>query len=285
MLPNALVITIPALWWTWADAPFPLRPDLILTMTLFVAVVAISVFAVLSHGFRRRIRWSLGVTTVIVAMGFQWPAFVSIGAEISKATGLSLLGDIAAVSIAGILIWLTTRLADDRYFAAGASVLAIAAVAILGATALSLRSSEMSAIPAEAADGPDVLLLVLDGYGRSDWLEAEYGFDNSEFLAGLEARGFLIAAEATPNYATTYAAVSTMLNLDYVFDAGSFSDDEWDLMRSSLTARAGLIPTFNEAGYETVYFENAWGGSQCGPAVDQCVRDASSSEACGILPR
>lgn len=273
VLPAVLVIAIPALWWTWADAPFPLRPDLVLTMSLFVALVTISVFAVLSHGFRRRIRWSLGVTTVVVAMGFQWPALVSVGTLFSEVTGLALLGDITPVLVAGVIIWLATRLADDWYFAAGACVLAISAVLFLGANAFQSIPSALPSTPLETAAGPDVLLIVLDAYARADLLEAEFGFDNSEFLTELESRGFSIAAEATSNYARTYASLATMLNLDYVFDEGGFDDAEWELMRSTLTGRTGFIQVFDSVGYETVYFENAWGGSQCGPNVDRCIRD------------
>lgn len=273
LIPAVVVVGFPGLWWTWSDAHYPLRTDLLAVMTVIVAVVAVAVFAALSGGFRQRIRWSLGMTAAILATGFQWPAFTSAGRQVVEITGVGLLGDVVPVVFAGALIWFAARLAGDRYFATGASVLAVVVLLVLGSSALSVGSTDSEPAALAGTAGPDVLLLVLDGYGRTDWLEAEYGFDNSGFESELEARGFVVAAEATANYARTHAALSTMLNLDYVFDAGDSDADEWNRMRAVLTGQAGLIAEFKAAGYETVLFENAWSGSQCGPAIDRCIRD------------
>ncbi|MEA2002215.1 MAG: sulfatase-like hydrolase/transferase [Actinomycetota bacterium] len=275
VLPLVGAILTPGLWWTTADWPFAFRPDLIGTMTLFVGIAATTVLAVLSSGFRWRIRWSLGVTTAVVIAGFQWRMFTIAGESVAEATGISLIADVIPILLAGALLWLTVRLAQDWQFALITGVAMMVAVTWMALANIALVAPAPGPLSIEHAEpgSPDVVLVVLDGYARADWLEDEYGFDNRSFLEGLESRGFAIASAATPNYGYTYASVSTMLNLDYVFTTGEVSDDERHKMRAALTGATGLIPLFKEAGYEITYLENAWGGSQCGSVVDWCVRD------------
>jgi hypothetical protein len=50
------------------------------------------------------------------------------------------------------------------------------------ASALSLRVEN---------EPPDIYYIILDGYGRSDVLKNEYGYDNSDFLNASEGFGIL----------------------------------------------------------------------------------------------
>jgi hypothetical protein len=63
---------------------------------------------------------------------------------------------------------------------------------------------------------PDIYLIVMDAYGRSDFLREEYGFDNSGFITYLKQAGFYVAEQSTPNYPQTVLSVSSLLNLDYL---------------------------------------------------------------------
>jgi hypothetical protein len=276
VLPLVGAVLIPGLWWTSADSPFAFRPDLIGTMTLFVAIVAVATLAIVSRGFRRRIRWSLGVTTALVVGGFQWSTFTITGESVAESTGIPLVIEVLPVALAGALLWITVRLAGDTPFAVIAGVGMAVAVAMLAVTTFSLVAPappDITATVGATPESPDVLFLVLDGYGRDDWLATEYQFDNTPFLDELRQRGFTIAKGATPNYSYTYASVSTMLNLDYVFAPGEINDTERKKMRAAITGAAGLIPMFKAAGYDITYVENAWGASQCGSAIDRCIRD------------
>lgn len=275
LVPIVGAIAVPGLWWTRANEPFALRPQLVLTMTMFVAVFAVALLGGLSRGFRKRIRWAMGVTSVVVVAGFQWGVFVEIGAVVAVAVGLPILVDIVPVVVAGLLLWITTRLADELPFAVTMSVAMVIVVGTFGIASLSLIAPAPPDLDAATArpGSPDVLLLVLDGYARGDWLEEVYGYDNSPFLEELEARGFSIASEATPNYSYTYASLSTMLNLDYVFLPDDIEENERKRMRAALTGATGMVSVFRQGGYEIAYFENAWGGSLCGSAIDWCIRD------------
>ena len=76
---------------------------------------------------------------------------------------------------------------------------------------------------------PDIYYVVLDAYTRADILEEVFSFDNSGFLSGLEARGFVIADRSYANYNLTHQSLASSLNftlLDLVAkDIGGASAD------------------------------------------------------------
>lgn len=71
------------------------------------------------------------------------------------------------------------------------------------------------------APSQDLILLVLDGYGRHDVLLDEYGYDNSGFLGVLEAQGMTILGQAQSNYTATHASISSMLAQEYLITEAS----------------------------------------------------------------
>ena len=64
--------------------------------------------------------------------------------------------------------------------------------------------------------GPNVYILMLDGYPRADTLATTFGFDNGPFLAELESRDFDVAAESRSNYRKTWVTLATMFNGTYM---------------------------------------------------------------------
>ena len=61
-------------------------------------------------------------------------------------------------------------------------------------------------------DVPDVYLIMLDGYPRSDTLTNEFAFDNSPFLDSMASLGFEEAAESRSNYDATVFTLASMMN-------------------------------------------------------------------------
>jgi hypothetical protein len=106
------------------------------------------------------------------------------------------------------------------------------------------------------AQPPDIYYIILDGYGRADVLEDEYGYDNSDFLNTLREAGFFIADCSLSNYAQTQISLASSLNFNYI-DALSdrFLADSQDrtglddLIRASAARRS-----LEKAGYKTVAF-------------------------------
>ncbi len=63
---------------------------------------------------------------------------------------------------------------------------------------------------------PDIYYIIPDGYARADVLKEFYGYDNSDFLSGLEELGFFIADKSTTNYTQTALSLASSLNLNYL---------------------------------------------------------------------
>jgi hypothetical protein len=105
---------------------------------------------------------------------------------------------------------------------------------------------------APAKDLPDIYLIVLDKYTRSDVLADHFGFDNSEFETFLHSRGFVVPRHARANYPGTELALASMLNLDYLqaLPSGYPLDDLIDRNRM-----AGLL---KRRGYRFVFFPTAF---------------------------
>jgi hypothetical protein len=103
---------------------------------------------------------------------------------------------------------------------------------------------------------PDIYYIILDGYGRSDVLKNEYGYDNSDFLNTLRNLGFTIADCSLSNYAQTQMSLASSLNFNYLdvlsdrFIEGSDDRTGLDTLIHQSAARVSL----EKAGYKTVAF-------------------------------
>ncbi|MEA2002216.1 MAG: sulfatase-like hydrolase/transferase [Actinomycetota bacterium] len=274
ILPLLAAVLIPGSGWTMAERPMALRVELVLGMTLGVGIVALILAAALSRRFTYRIRWSLGVTTVTIVTLFQWPTLTSAGDTLAGLLPIPLLADVVPVAMAGIFLWLATRLAGDGLFAGLIGLGAFVLVGVIFSAMLPYAFQDSAPSPAAPAPPqPDVVLLILDGYTRADILQEQFSFDNTPFHTDLARLGFENADQARANYSFTYASIAAMLDLRYVYELGEIEPSDHEAMRNALSGDAAMLGLFRAAGYEVAYVENAWPGSHCGTAVDICIRD------------
>ncbi|MBN2116387.1 MAG: hypothetical protein JW730_07445 [Anaerolineales bacterium] len=63
---------------------------------------------------------------------------------------------------------------------------------------------------------PDIYLIIVDGYGRADFLKDIYGYDNAQFIEFLEEKGFYVADQARSNYPLTQLSLPSLMNLQYL---------------------------------------------------------------------
>jgi hypothetical protein len=97
---------------------------------------------------------------------------------------------------------------------------------------------------------PDVYMLMLDGYPRSDKLRAEFAIDNEPFLGALERDDFVVSTHSRSNYVQTRQTLISLFNGAHVDTAVPPNPTKADI-RTAINAGRALEP-FTNAGYETV---------------------------------
>ena len=93
---------------------------------------------------------------------------------------------------------------------------------------------------------PDIYLILLDGYPRADVLAEAFDYDNTDFIAALEGRGFTVATESRSDYLWTRQSLASMLHMDYVERIPGFLD--------VLEGRAPQNPTLRELANQNPAF-------------------------------
>lgn len=120
----------------------------------------------------------------------------------------------------------------------------------------SYQAMNSELLPVEMDQGsprPDVYLIILDAYGREDFLSEVFGFDNSEFINYLKRKGFYVASQSSPNYPQTSLSLASLLNMqyldEYVKDLGhtDVRGPIYDLLRNN-----AVRSTFKNNGYDFV---------------------------------
>ena len=123
----------------------------------------------------------------------------------------------------------------------------------------------------ETIERPDIYYIILDGYSRHDTLMDLLGFDNSDFLAQLEDRGFFVARESHSNYALTFLSLASSLNLRYVNDIGEAILESGSLSRApfySLIQEPVAAHFLKSKGYQYVTISTLWSGTETSPIAD-----------------
>lgn len=274
VVPLLCAIVVPGLIWVVSERPLAIRFEQAKGMSVGIALLAVLFLAILTRGFRTRWRWALGVTAVAMLVLFQWPTLTFAGRHVAAALPIPLIEDVFPVMMAIGFVWVSVRLGGEWPFAAILSTGLLIMVVVLVTAALPFAEIATPEARGTATPGsPDVVLVILDGYTREDVLREQFDHDNGAFQTSLEELGFNIAEAANANYSFTYASISSMYDLDYVYETGVVDQAANSRMRSALSGAPDLFDTFRGAGYEIAFAENAWGGSQCGGAVDVCIRD------------
>jgi len=116
------------------------------------------------------------------------------------------------------------------------------------------RKTDVVAGNEASVNKPDVYYIILDGYGRQDVLQKEFGFDNIEFIEGLRTRGFYVAECSQSNYAHTLYSLPSSLNYDYLDSLGATND----AVRMSLLKHGSVRSAFESLGYTIVAFPTGW---------------------------
>jgi hypothetical protein len=116
-------------------------------------------------------------------------------------------------------------------------------------------------LSSDLKDMPDIYVIVLDTYMRSDALKQDLGYDNSPFINQLTDMGFYVARCGHPDYTFTYASISALLNMRYI--PGAYANDVWDDFSdngfwSNLLKNNEVRAQLKSVGYKTVAFQEEY---------------------------
>jgi hypothetical protein len=117
---------------------------------------------------------------------------------------------------------------------------------------------------------PDIVMLLLDGYPRSDVLERRLATDNSSFLDALRQRGFDVGTTSLSNYPSTGFTLASLFQMRYLDEIpslrpllgtdrqanGALRDAAESGQALSILRAAGYRVTMSASGYEHATFRN-----------------------------
>jgi hypothetical protein len=105
---------------------------------------------------------------------------------------------------------------------------------------------------------PDIYWIILDAYGRSDYLDFAYGYNNREFLDTLKEQGFYVAEQSRPNYPQTELSLASTINMDYLdtFAADLQNTDNRNPL-TDILQDSTLRDALGRAGYQFVALPSA----------------------------
>ena len=112
---------------------------------------------------------------------------------------------------------------------------------------------EAPSYSATGSGGPNVYVLLADGYPRADTLAETFDIDNSEFLSDLESLGFVVSDGARANYNKTWLTLASMLNGTYIdrMLTDDVPEDGSIQIRwlAEMIHRAAILDPFRDRGY------------------------------------
>ena len=201
---------------------------------------------------------------------FGWKTLGSLMTDVLPA----IPGWVIASLVFVVLVLLTLRFGNTQEYKKAALIMGIALVAapLPGLIAWFLSAEVEIPIPAEDpvipginGDGVDIYVFVVDGYGRSDVLADLYGFSNEAFEHELEERGFFIPMKARANYSMTAAAVSSLLDMNYLVESGTVPDHRLRIsLYEVIRGKNQTVRALKADGFRFVFVESGWDGSRCG---------------------
>lgn len=236
-----VLLTFTALPTTLADVVRPLI--LIVTGAVVVTIVVALLL--------RSIPWAVIATSAFVLAAGAPYVFAS-----AVVVGILVLG---VQLVRHEWTWSGIRAARPDRFARGVAVFAsgylIVALALFVPPAIASIPSADRYPGAPADDLPNVYLLLLDGYPRSDTLASVFDYDNRPFELALEGMGFRIADESRSSYAHSWVSLTSMVHGSHIEDiaqlaplADAAANEQFRALMLALN-EGTMVDLFRQNGY------------------------------------
>jgi hypothetical protein len=114
------------------------------------------------------------------------------------------------------------------------------------------------------SDLPDIYLIVLDRYSRSDWLKEWSDYDNSAFIESLREMGFYVADCSRSNYSYTLQSMTSELNMAYL---NTLFDQMDNVLLKQRLMENEVARLLTGMGYEFIAFKTGY------PAIEMKQAD------------
>lgn len=236
------------------------NPMMGLWRPLLVGVVAAVVFQLLVWlALRDQDRAAVAASVVVLILGAAWVPLAVFIVAVTWLLIIQLRRRRRGVPTLG----LSARIAARNL---GVFAWAFAAVAAVPVVSWAVASNHPASAPAEIGAGsgqPDIIVLLVDAYPRSDSLAEQFGMDNSGFEAALTDRGFHVAPRSRSNYTATWASLSSMFYGRYVHEIPNLSpppSEPAEHYRRVMLAlgKAPVLDGLRRKGYEIVTIPSAF---------------------------
>jgi hypothetical protein len=153
-------------------------------------------------------KWGIDSISQQVMLGVLVLMWIIIGFLLFRFRKLPVLNAFLSIVACALLI-MTVGQTAPKLFQMNSAPPIFAGVELLELPASKIRR-EMKHVR------PDIFYIVLDAFGRDDILKEIYGLDSTEFIAGLEGRGFYVARKSRSNYCQTSLSLASTLNINYL---------------------------------------------------------------------
>jgi hypothetical protein len=165
--------------------------------------------------------------------------------------------------------------APALFFSVVLTAIPIGKIVLALAQAPKIRTVQSGAQGASGAAKPDVIYIVLDGYGRTDVFRSKYGFSDDAFIKGLEERGFYVAHQAHSNYCQTELSIGSALNADLWQNLVSKEAHNRGTLRQRLVESV-VFQRFRQEGYIVSKISTGF------PAIKEVQADQEISKTEGL---
>ncbi|MGI8575436.1 MAG: sulfatase-like hydrolase/transferase [Egibacteraceae bacterium] len=252
---------------------------------------ACAVLAIAWLGTRDLIRSGLVATIAVVAFF----AYGHVANVLDAPSSVWLLAGWILVTV-GLVALAVRRGARADAVTRGLNLLGVALVAVALVTAAPGAAAALgddgpaprtvTGASQASRDAPDVYYLVLDRYASADTLKRLFGYDNSDFLSFLRARGFFVARDAHANYLKTAQSLASSLNMSYHHEElareyGPTSDNQLPIFERITDHRVGR--EFTRRGYEYVHVGSWWEPTRTNPQADLNLGYGGASDFVEVL--
>jgi hypothetical protein len=261
LLALVLLTSITPLIMYWSYNLGQVRPGVVIDPMLVILLCTFLLFNAILVILRSLAKSALMVLLMCFVI-FTYGHVAQMLPSSGPSSGIFLLLVYGLVFLAGsILIFSRKKISGNVFFFFSvviAILLVINAVHIIKYDPHLTTETKAAAVPAQATldleKKPDVYFIVLDAYARDDILREVYGYDNSAFLQALSDRGFFIPDCAWSNYDSTYDAMASVLNMNYLDTMGmpNASLSVLSASQTELILNNQARQTFKDLGYQFV---------------------------------